>query len=58
MKTDKVEGAAQKVGAGVKEGLGKITGNPITQSKGKFEQAKGQARENVGDANEILKSNK
>jgi uncharacterized protein YjbJ (UPF0337 family) len=35
-----------------------MTGNPDTQAKGKFDQAKGQARENVGDMKEVMKGNK
>lgn len=35
-----------------------MTGNADTQAKGKFDQAKGQVRENIGDAKEILKKDK
>jgi uncharacterized protein YjbJ (UPF0337 family) len=35
-----------------------MTGNPDTQAKGKFDQAKGQTREKVGDAKEVFKGNK
>ncbi|MDW5266839.1 MULTISPECIES: CsbD family protein [Acidobacteriaceae] len=58
MNSDQVKGAAQKAGGKVKEEFGKITGNPDTQAKGKFDQAKGQTRESVGDAKEVLKGNK
>ncbi|HMH14208.1 MAG TPA: CsbD family protein [Edaphobacter sp.] len=58
MNSDQVKGAAEKTGGKVKEEFGKITGNPDTQAKGKFDQAKGQAREKVGDAKEALKGNK
>ena len=55
MNSDQVKGAAEKTGGKVKEEFGKLTGNPDTQAKGKFDQAKGQARENVGDAKEAIK---
>jgi uncharacterized protein YjbJ (UPF0337 family) len=35
-----------------------MTGNPDTQAKGKFDQAKGQTREKVGDAKEVFNGNK
>ena len=58
MNSDKMKGAAQKTGGKVKEEFGKMTGNPDTQAKGKFDQAKGQARENVGNVKEVVKGNK
>jgi uncharacterized protein YjbJ (UPF0337 family) len=58
MNSDQMKGAAQKIGGKVKEEFGKMTGNPNTQAKGKFDQAKGQARENVGDVKEVVKGNK
>jgi uncharacterized protein YjbJ (UPF0337 family) len=58
MNSDQMKGAAQKTGGKVKEQFGKMTGNPNTQAKGKFDQAKGQARENVGDVKEAVKGNK
>jgi uncharacterized protein YjbJ (UPF0337 family) len=58
MNSDQMKGAAQKTGGKVKEQFGKMTGNPNTQAKGKFDQAKGQARENVGDAKEVVNGNK
>jgi uncharacterized protein YjbJ (UPF0337 family) len=58
MNSDQVKGAAQKTGGKIKEGFGKLTGNPETQAKGKVDQAKGQVRENVGDAKEVLKGKK
>jgi len=42
----------------VKEEFGKMTGNPDTQAKEKFDQAKGQARENIGHVKEVVKGNK
>jgi uncharacterized protein YjbJ (UPF0337 family) len=58
MNSDQIKGAAQKTGGKVKEEFGKMTGNPHSQAKGKFDQAKGQARENVGDLKEVVKANK
>lgn len=58
MNSDQVKGAAQKTSGKIKEGVGKLTGNPETQAKGKVDQAKGQVREKVGDAKEVLKGNK
>ena len=42
MNSDQIKGAAQKAGGKVKEEFGKMTGNPDTQAKGKFDQAKGK----------------
>ena len=58
MNSDQVKGAAEKTGGKIKEEFGKITGNPDTQAKGKFDQVKGQARENIGDAKEVLEKGK
>ena len=58
MNSDQVKGAAQKTSGKIKEGFGKLTGNPETQAKGKVDQAKGQVREKVGDAKKVLKGNK
>ena len=58
MNRDQVKGAAEKAGGKVKEEWGKITGNPSTQAKGQFDQAKGQARENVGRMKEALHDDK
>jgi uncharacterized protein YjbJ (UPF0337 family) len=58
MNSDQVKGAAQKTGGKIKEGVGKLTGNPETQAKGKVDQAKGQVREKVGDAKEVSKGNR
>ena len=58
MNSDQMKGAAQKTGGKVKEEFGKMTGNPNTQAKGKFDQAKGQARENIGDLKQVAKGNK
>ena len=58
MNSDQVKGAAEKTGGKIKEEFGKMTGNPNTEARGKFEQAKGQIRENVGEAKEVLKGKK
>ena len=58
MNSDQMKGAAQMTGGEVKETFGKMTGNPESQAKGKFDQAKGQARENLGDVKEAAKGNK
>jgi uncharacterized protein YjbJ (UPF0337 family) len=58
MNSDQVKGAGQKTGGKIKDGFGKLTGNPETQAKGKADQAKGQVRENVGHAKEFIKGKK
>jgi uncharacterized protein YjbJ (UPF0337 family) len=58
MNSDQVKGAAEKASGKVKGGFGKMTGHPDTQARGKFDQAKGQVRENIGDAKEVLKKDK
>ena len=58
MNSDQMKGAAEKAGGKMKEEFGKMTGNPDTQAKGKLDQAKGQARENLGDVKEVVKGNK
>jgi uncharacterized protein YjbJ (UPF0337 family) len=55
MNKEQVKGAAEKVGGKVKEEWGKATGNPVTEQKGRMDQAKGQLRESAGKIEDRLK---
>lgn len=55
MNKDVVKGAVEKTGGKVKEEWGKTTGNPVTEKKGREDQAEGQARENLGKAKDEIK---
>jgi len=55
MDKEHVKGAADKVSGAIKEGIGKATGDSSMQVKGKIDQAKGEAREKLGDAKDAVK---
>lgn len=46
---DRVEGAGDKLGGNVKEGVGKLTGDEQTQAEGKTDQVKGDVKQGVAD---------
>ena len=45
MNKDEVKGGAEKVGGKIKEQVGKVTGDPVTEQKGRNEQVKGELRQ-------------
>lgn len=55
MDKEHAKSAADKASGAVKETVGKLTGDKKLETEGKMEQAKGQAREYVGDAKEAAK---
>jgi uncharacterized protein YjbJ (UPF0337 family) len=55
MNKEEVKGAAEKVGGKVKEEWGKATGHPVTEQKGRKDQAEGQLREDAGKIKDDLK---
>jgi uncharacterized protein YjbJ (UPF0337 family) len=48
MNKDRMEGMTHQAKGAVKEGAGKITGNPNLQAKGIAEKAVGKMQDNVG----------
>lgn len=52
---EKFENTADKLGGKAKEGLGKVTGDKETESKGKAEQAKAGAKDKLQEARDSVK---
>lgn len=55
MDKEHVKSAADKASGTIKEGVGKLTGNEKLEAEGKFDKAKGEAREVVGDAKDAIR---
>ena len=51
---DRTRGAAKDVGGKIKEGIGKLTGDPQLESEGQFDQAKGKAQKAWGDLKDAV----
>ena len=47
---DKIKGEGNEIKGKVKEEAGKLGGDRSTEISGKFDKAKGEAQENIGDA--------
>jgi uncharacterized protein YjbJ (UPF0337 family) len=54
MNKEEVRGGAEKLGGKIKEQFGKVTGNPVTEQKGREEQVKGQLRETAGKVKDAV----
>ncbi|MBY0567634.1 MAG: CsbD family protein [Hyphomonadaceae bacterium] len=55
MDKEHVKGAADKASGTIKDAAGKLTGNEKLQAEGKFDKAKGEVRETVGDVKDAAK---
>jgi len=55
MDKDRIEGSAQQVKGGVKEVIGKITGDAKLQADGKAEKAAGKIQNAVGGLKDTLR---
>ena len=55
MDKEHVKSAADKASGAVKEAAGKVTGNEKLEAEGKFDKAKGEVRQGVGDVKDELK---
>ena len=55
MDKEHVKGAADKASGAIKDAAGKLTGNEKLQAEGKFDKAKGEVRETVGDVKDAAK---
>lgn len=55
MDKEHLKGAADKASGAVKEAAGKIAGDKKLEAEGKFDKAKGEAREFVGDVKDAAK---
>jgi uncharacterized protein YjbJ (UPF0337 family) len=58
MDKEHVKSAADKASGAMKEATGKVTGNEKLEAEGKFDKAKGEAREVVGDVKDAVKDAK
>jgi uncharacterized protein YjbJ (UPF0337 family) len=55
MDKDRVEGAAHQVKGGVKEAVGKVTGDKKTQAEGTAEKAAGKVQNTAGGVKDTAK---
>jgi uncharacterized protein YjbJ (UPF0337 family) len=55
MTDDRMAGTARNMGGKVQEGFGKVTGDAITELKGKANQAAGAAQDMYGQAADAVK---
>jgi uncharacterized protein YjbJ (UPF0337 family) len=55
MDKDRIEGSAQQVKGGVKEVIGKLTGDAKLQADGKSEKAAGKIQNAVGGLKDTLR---
>jgi uncharacterized protein YjbJ (UPF0337 family) len=58
MDKEHVKSAADKASGAIKEAAGKVTGNEKLEAEGKFDKAKGEAREVIGDVKDAVKDSK
>jgi len=55
MDKEHVKSAADKASGAMKEAAGKVAGNKKLEAQGKFDKAKGQVREMVGDVKDAAR---
>lgn len=55
MDKEHVKSAADKASGAMKEAAGKVTGNKKLEAEGKFDKAKGEVREVVGDVKDAAR---
>jgi uncharacterized protein YjbJ (UPF0337 family) len=55
MDKEHLKGAADKVSGATKEAVGKATGNKKLEAEGKYDKAKGEAHDKLGDAKDAMK---
>ena len=55
MDKDRIKGAAQKIKGGIKEAVGKMTGNRKLEADGKIDKAAGSVRQVVGEAKDVVR---
>lgn len=56
MDKEHIKSAADKASGAIKEGVGKATGNEKLVAEGKYDKAKGEVRETVGDIKDAAKN--
>ncbi len=57
MDKDRIEGAADKAKGGMKDAVGKMTGDTKLQAEGKVDKAKGAMKNAVGGAKDAIRGN-
>jgi uncharacterized protein YjbJ (UPF0337 family) len=55
MDKDRIAGGAKKVTGAIKEGVGRVTGDPQTEAEGKAEKAEGRVQSGVGHAKDAVR---
>ena len=56
MDKDRIEGAADKAKGGMKDAVGKMTGDSKLQAEGKLDKAKGSMKNAIGGAKDAIKN--
>ena len=56
MDKNRVEGAVKQVTGSVKEAIGKVTGNKMTQAEGTAEKIAGKVQSKVGEAADAVRN--
>ncbi len=55
MDKDRIDGAAKEMVGGVKEGLGKLTGDAKLEADGKTEKAEGKIQNTIGGVKDAVR---
>ncbi|WP_088346917.1 MULTISPECIES: CsbD family protein [Rhodomicrobium] len=55
MDKDRIKGTAQQVKGSVKDGVGKMTGDPKLQAEGKADKAAGKVKSTVGGVKDAVR---
>jgi len=55
MDKDRIEGAAKQMVGGIKEGIGKLTGDAKLQADGKADKLEGKIQNTVGGAKDAVR---
>ena len=53
--TDKIKGMANEAAGNIKQGVGKVVGNPKLEVEGALQERKGEAQQAVGKAKDAVK---
>jgi uncharacterized protein YjbJ (UPF0337 family) len=51
---DKVEGHGKEIKGNIKEGTGKLVGNPNLEAEGRADQAEGKVQKKAGDVKKVF----
>ena len=55
MDKNRIDGLAKEARGSIKEAIGKLTGNPVTEAEGKVEKTVGKAQAAAGESVDAMK---